>query len=194
MRRTRRTTPAWWELRGSAAPVGTEAAGDVTAGPPRPSWPPSSGAAGGLFAGAWLGLVFGAAFDLAYAGLHRARSSCTPSTPLRLWLAAGGRVPLRPAEFRVDARRWEVLRQLGAHHRIRHAALKRHSPSREPLRWPAGMPAAGKTPAGLRGLARGSRRVRTVSRRGEEVATWPTVRLIPGRRRRGWSGHWPICG
>ncbi|MBV2365033.1 hypothetical protein ACFPZ0_05320 [Streptomonospora nanhaiensis] len=50
----------------------------------------------------------------------------TPYVPVLLWLAARGRLPLRLATFLADARRWEVLRQFGAHYQFRHEALRRH--------------------------------------------------------------------
>ncbi|MFC3996966.1 hypothetical protein ACFOVU_13630 [Nocardiopsis sediminis] len=50
----------------------------------------------------------------------------TPYVPVRLWLAAGGSLPLRLGTFLADAHRWEVLRQIGAHYQFRHDALLRY--------------------------------------------------------------------
>ncbi len=49
-----------------------------------------------------------------------------PYVPVRLSLAVAGKLPFRLSTFLVDARRWEVLRQFGAHYQFRHDALQRH--------------------------------------------------------------------
>ncbi|GAB3448709.1 hypothetical protein GCM10027570_22480 [Streptomonospora sediminis] len=95
------------------------------------------GVALGFSAGAGATVAFGGDFALgAWAagtallpgGIAAAMmfTAWTPYIPVRFWLAAGGKVPLRPARFLADAHRWEVLRQFGAHYRFRHAALQRH--------------------------------------------------------------------
>ncbi|MDA0565725.1 hypothetical protein LG943_15585 [Streptomonospora sp. S1-112] len=95
------------------------------------------GVAVGFAAGAGAAVAFGgdlalgawaAATALVPGGVAAAMmfTAWTPYVPVRLWLAAGGRLPLRLTAFLADARRWEVLRQFGAHYRFRHEALQRH--------------------------------------------------------------------